>query len=222
MQGDALETLISEQRLSTYVRLFNGDRMKALEYYQLNIKIAESFYPLLLYAEVSLRNLVHRSCTIHFKTDQWFRFCQQEEQVAEWELVKKRINDNFQEASTDKIIAELTFGFWCSLLNKRNAKYFWKPLQHAFPNLHKSVKREELASAINQVRKFRNRIFHYEPICNDLKILWQNYLHIIHLFNWMNPELTNWMKSMNVFESLYKKAQAMREDYFEAGAFCQK
>lgn len=184
--------------------------------------MAQSLYPLLLYAEVSLRNLIHRSCTVHFKTDQWFQFCQQEEQIAKWELVKKRISGNLQEPSTDKIIAELTFGFWCSLLNKRNAKYFWKPLQHAFPNLDRSVKREELASTINPVRKFRNSIFHYEPICIDLRVCWLNYLHIIHLFNWMNPELINRVKDMNTFESLYEKATIMRAYHFEAGASCRK
>ncbi len=218
MQGDALEALISEQRLKTYDRLFNGNRAKAIEYYQLNIKIAQSLYPLLLYAEVSLRNMIHRSCMVHFKTDQWFQFCQQEEQLTKWDLVKKRIGENFHKPSTDKIIAELTFGFWCSLLNKRNARYFWKPLQHAFPNLGSSVKREKLASTINQIRKFRNRIFHYEPICNDLNMLWVNYLHIIQLLNWINPELANWLKSMDNFESLYNKAETMRADSFEADA----
>lgn len=222
MQGDVLETLISKQRLSTYDRLFNGDRVKALEYYQLNIKIAQSLYPLLLYVEVSLRNLIHCSCMIHFKTDQWVQFCRQEEQLTRWELVKEKMNDRLYKLSTDKTIAELTFGFWCSLFNKPNAKYSWKPLQHAFPGLEVSVKREKLASTINQIRKFRNRIFHYESICNNLHMLWINYLHIIRLLNWMNPELANWLKSMNSFESLYKKAETMRGDYFGAGASYQR
>lgn len=67
MQHEALSVLISEQRLSTYYKMFNGNKHKAFEYYQLNIQIAQSLYPLLLYTEISLRNLIHHSCSIHFK-----------------------------------------------------------------------------------------------------------------------------------------------------------
>jgi len=222
MQGEALEILISEQRFSTYDRMFNGNRIKAIEYYQLNIKIAQSLYPLLLYTEVSLRNLIHRSCTAHFQTDQWFQFCEQEEQIKKIEQVKKKIEAISSVLSSDKIVAELTFGFWCSLLNKRNAKHFWKPLQRAFPHLEASVKREKMASTINHIRKLRNRIFHYEPICNDLNVLRLNYLNMINVLRWMNPELLTWIKSISAFESLYEAASIMRQYQSEADVSYQK
>lgn len=79
MQHEALSVLISEQRLSTYYKMFHGNKDKAFEYYQLNIQIAQSLYPLLLYTEISLRNLIHHSCSIHFKNDHWFELVRNKE-----------------------------------------------------------------------------------------------------------------------------------------------
>ena len=40
---------------------------------------------------------------------------------------------------------------------------------YAFPLLGTPNKRrDKISYKLNHIRKFRNRIFHYEPICNDL------------------------------------------------------
>jgi len=211
MQHEALDTLISEQRLSTYYNMFKGDKHKALEYYQLNIQIAQSLYPMLLYTEVSLRNLIHRSCSIHFKNQYWFRLCeQQSEKILKIEYTIKRNLLDETHILPDQIIAELTFGFWCSLLNRNNARQFWKPLKHSFYYLDRSVSREKLSLKLNHIRRLRNRISHYEPICNDLKILWQNYANIMYVLGAMHPVLIEWTKAFINFEILYEKAKMMR------------
>lgn len=210
MQHEAIEILISEQRINTYYKVFKGDKQKAFEYYQLNIQIAQSLYPMLLYTEVSLRNLIHRSCMLHFKDVYWFRLCNQQEQVLKINSAIRKTSKNWHVVAPDKIIAELTFGFWCSLFNKDNAKHFWKPLKYAFPYLERSINREKLSLKLNHIRRLRNRISHYEPICNDLKILWQNYLNITYVLKSMHPQLVEWTYSFIDFELLYQKAQLMR------------
>lgn len=223
MQHEALSVLISEQRLSTYYKMFHGDKHKAFEYYQLNIQIAQSLYPMLLYTEVSLRNLIHHSCSIHFKNDHWFELCaEQRDRILRIESTIRKKNNLPNIILPDAIIAELTFGFWCSLFNKSNARYFWKPLQYAFPYLDHSMKRERLSLKLNHIRRLRNRIYHYEPICNDLEILWQNYLNMMDVLRAMNPELIGWAKALINFEQLYKKAKKMRSDRFITDASCPK
>ena len=215
MQHEALSALISEQRLSTYYKMFHGNKNKAFEYYQLNIQIAQSLYPLLLYTEVSLRNLIHYSCSNHFKNDHWFELCdEQSDRILQIESKIKKNNDLTIKILPDAIIAELTFGFWCSLFNKNNARYFWKPLQYAFPYLDRSIKREKLSLKLNHIRRLRNRFSHYEPICNDLTILWKNYLNIMDVLKAMHPELIEWTKVFINFESLYAKAKIMRSEKF--------
>ncbi|RCW47209.1 hypothetical protein DFQ14_101555 [Halopolyspora algeriensis] len=66
---------------------------------------------------------------------------------------------------TDDIVAKLTLGFWISLLSRGRAydRRFWVPVLHkAFP--HYSGPRRPLHSELEDIRKLRNRIMHYEPI----------------------------------------------------------
>jgi hypothetical protein len=63
MQIEVLERLFSKSRLETYYKIFPNDKEKAIAYYQLNVQISESLYPLLSNFEVVLRN----SIIIHFQ-----------------------------------------------------------------------------------------------------------------------------------------------------------
>lgn len=83
----------------------------------------------------------------------------------------------------------------------------WKPLIHALPNLTPQLRhRDKLSFQLNQIRKFRNRIFHYEPICNDLKTLATNHKSIYEILGWIHEDLVTWAKSIDRFEPLYDQA----------------
>ena len=211
MQNENLEKLLSAKRLETYYKLFKSDKTKAIEYYQLNTKISETFYPMLANLEIVLRNSVHQSFSIRFKTDNWFEILDFQELVDQVNIAKSKITKNRQQLSCDKIVAELTFGFWTSLFNKQYAKLFWRPLMFALKELdNKHKDRDKIAYKLNQVRKFRNRIFHYEPICNDLLALKVNHNNIIDLLNWLDKDLLDWTLTIENFEKLYKRASELR------------
>jgi hypothetical protein len=60
-----------------------------------------------------------------------------------------------------RVVAELTFGFWWSLLAEEYNRSLWQPcLREAFTQ----VRRQRLHSAIDDLRQLRNRIAHHEPI----------------------------------------------------------
>ncbi len=207
MRTENLERLLSAKRLDTYYNLFKGDKTKAIEYYQLNTKISESFYPLLANLEIALRNSVHQSFSVRFETENWFETLEYQDLIDQIKIAKSKITKNRQQLSCDKIVAELTFGFWTSLFNKQYAKLFWRPLMFAFKELDNEQKhRDKIAYKLNQVRKFRNRIFHYEPICNDLVALKTNHSNIIDILNWLDKDLVAWTLANENFESLYTKA----------------
>ena len=211
MQNENLEKLLSAKRIETYYKLFKGDKTKAIEYYQLNTKISEAFYPMLANLEIVLRNSVHQSFSIRFKTENWFEILDFQELVNQVNIAKSKITKNRQQLSCDKIVAELTFGFWTSLFNKQYAKLFWRPLMFALKELdNKHKDRDKIAYKLNQVRKFRNRIFHYEPICNDLLALKVNHNNIIDLLNWLDKDLLDWTLTIENFEKLYKRASELR------------
>ena len=211
MQNENLEKLLSAKRIETYYKLFKSDKTKAIEYYQLNTKISEAFYPMLANLEIVLRNSVHQSFSIRFKTENWFEILDFQELVNQVNIAKSKITKNRQQLSCDKIVAELTFGFWTSLFNKQYAKLFWRPLMFALKELdNKHKDRDKIAYKLNQVRKFRNRIFHYEPICNDLLALKVNHNNIIDLLNWLDKDLLDWTLTIENFEKLYKRASELR------------
>lgn len=214
MNINELEMLLSEKRLSTYYRLFPGDKERAIEYYRLNTQISESLYPLLSMLEIALRNLIHRSFTVHFKKEDWFSDLRQPELFDQVNVAKRKILAANYQMTPDKVVAELTFGFWTALFNKQYAKDFWKPLMFAFPLLETAHKRrDKISFKLNQVRKFRNRIFHYEPVCNDLRMLAANHQNILQILDWINDGIVRWTKQIDRFEGLYEQAQDLRSSF---------
>ena len=211
MQVAELEKLLSQSRLATYYQLFPNDKQIAIEYYQLNTQIAESLYPLLSNLEIVLRNTIHNSFSIHFKNSNWYTLVNYPELQDQINIAKSKITASKNQITIDKLVSELTFGFWTSLFNKNYAKDYWKPLMYAFPLLDKQQKhRNVIAFKLNNIRKFRNRIFHYEPICNDLNILSINHTNILEVLQWINTDIVNWTKQIDRFDNLYKRATTMR------------
>lgn len=211
MNINDLEKLFSERRLSTYYKLFPSNKEKAIEYYRINTQISESLYPLLSNLEIALRNSIHNSFSIHYRLVDWFLHFKQPELFDQVNIAQKKIISRNNSITSDKVVAELTFGFWTALFNKQYAKDFWKPLMYAFPLLDKPNKRrDKISYKLNQIRKFRNRIFHYEPICNDLTLLAKNHHNILEILNWINSDVVSWTKQIDRFDKLYIQAIALR------------
>jgi hypothetical protein len=211
MNFQDLESLLSESRLGTYYKLFPTNKEKAVEYYLLNTQISESFYPLLSTLEIVLRNSIHTSFSIHFKSYDWFSKFTQPELLDQVNVAKRKVLRSCSHITPDKIIAELTLGFWASLFYKQYAKYFWKPLMHIFPLINPLDKhRDKIAYKLDQTRRFRNRIFHYEPICNDLNVLAKNHNNILDILNWINGDIVTWTKQVDRFNNLYRQAVYLR------------
>lgn len=104
-------------------------------------------------------------------------------------------------ASIDRIIAEMNFGFWTILFNRKYAKNFWKPLIKTFPHLPNDCRKRTIVSAkLNHVRTFRNRIYHYEPIIWDIREIVNKRKDIYEIMGWIEPETEKWAKSIDRFE----------------------
>ena len=81
---------------------------------------------------------------------------------------------------------------------------------YAFPMISKEQNhRNTIAFKLNNIRKFRNRIFHFEPICNELDILEINHKNILETLEWMNVEIVEWTKRIDRFENLLIEAKKL-------------
>ncbi|WP_260212645.1 MULTISPECIES: hypothetical protein [unclassified Curtobacterium] len=83
-------------------------------------------------------------------------------------LVRRGVSD----PEPDQIVAATSFGFWVGLTDAgvpRDPLWsyettLWQPrLVHAFPRLGK-VRRKQLHRRLDDVRRFRNRLAHHEPV----------------------------------------------------------
>jgi len=211
MDRIAIEKIISHEKLEPYLKKHNGDFEKAVSHYKLNIEISESFYPLLSIIEIALRNKLDYQLKRLFNDENWFenptfvkiasRF--QIDRVSE---ARANILREKKIITSGKIISELSFGFWTSLLDSRFDRTLWKNLRLAFPNCPKKIrKRKTMSSKLNGIRKLRNRIFHHESVTWSLPALTVYKNEIIEGIDWLDKDLLTWSNDIFRIDAVIEK-----------------
>ncbi|HZZ65219.1 MAG TPA: hypothetical protein VFE17_06970 [Candidatus Baltobacteraceae bacterium] len=115
-------------------------------------------------------------------------------------MAKKHLADARQgEALAGKVVAELKFVFWVSMFTRRHDATLWNGKLHIeFPNLPRTLlaldARTLLYNQLNEVRIFRNRIAHHEPIfARDLDA---DYRRIRKLVAWRSHTAADWLDGL--------------------------
>lgn len=160
MRKDLRDKFLSQSRLSVY-----GDFTE----YEQNLKNSKHYYILLAILEVSLRNSISHYFSKYIDVnwvDNDFLNANSKKRIKE---VTSRLTQKTDTLSNDKVLAELSFGFWTALFRKDYAPVMrTKAIKHIFPNLpnknEKFIDRNYINKKLNHIRAFRNRIFHYEKI----------------------------------------------------------
>jgi len=204
---EAIKLGLSEARLNGYKRYSGDSDFDCLLRYLWNSKLSESFYVPLQNLEVVLRNRIHDSLTDHYKTKLWFDRPHllggyQPKQLGQARKKLKKVDRN----NADKIVAELNFGFWSALANKRySATLVPVMLRDCFKQVTPIYrKRFYLASVLDNLRLFRNRVFHHEPIWY-YKDLPDKHRNTMQLIFWLSPELFRITNQMTSFHAVYSK-----------------
>ena len=108
-----------------------------MAHYHWNLRLSEALYPVLHLNEVVFRNAMHRALSTEFDTENWFQglwLHKREQRSIEKVIAELRKRDNEQPINPDQVVAELTFGFWCSLCDTRyeHKQILWpKLLRHS-------------------------------------------------------------------------------------------
>ncbi len=163
MKNSLIEKFISEDRFKSY---------KDLHEYESNLLFSKDAYIPLCMLEVALRNSIDKLLSgkvgenWHEDTDFITNDSQQKIAQAKELLFKRREN-----ISKQKIIAELSLGFWVNLFKKPyDKKLRINDLKKVFPNMppreEKFISREIIYKELDHIRNFRNRVFHYEKVIN--------------------------------------------------------
>lgn len=207
------EKVFSNERMSKYYSRYGDNWEKAVRHYKFNIQLSESFYPLLTIYEVALRNSLNRELVEYFETTDWYLDIDSIAKLSKLKnnisIAQRHINKRHETVTSSKVIAELTMGFWVSLLNAEYERILWKPLRRSFPFLEKAKKqRNKVSAPLNKIRDFRNRVFHNEPIAWNLDKLQEMNDLIIKVLGWINNELPEFANELNRVPNIIDKARS--------------
>lgn len=207
---DQFRKAVSDKRLQNFRRTNDSERDQLARYIW-NTEICESFYPILHFLEIGLRNSLHDSIT-HVKRGDasWFNLpfiCEKNAARVEDAIaaIKEKGKDH---TDPNRIVAELNFGFWTRLFNTHYQKELWNDkafLIRAFPYA-KSTERSRgtLALRMDQIRRFRNRIFHHNYVLSEK--LQGMYRDITEVMDWINPSLSQVTAHFHRFPTISRAA----------------
>lgn len=191
-----IEEIISLERLGKYLNAAGHDTQKAVELYAWNIELSQAFFPLLSAVEVSLRNIIsNRLCEVF--EDEWWEnadFYNLAGKKTKGIVLRARDSRERNKGYVTKgcMTSELNFGYWTKMLLPKYKVDLWTPLPHSFPHLPAEVDLSMLEQRANDVCRFRNRVFHHEPIFD--RNLTKDYSEAMELTRWLSPAKADWIK----------------------------
>jgi len=233
MRFPSFRQYFSASRINRYLAATGNSQSRTVKLYKANLRICQSFHPLLGILEVILRNRLNDVLSAHFTDPDWIinqktgfmsdpsltftykktgqsrtnDFLKREINKAE-----RRLRKTGTPITSGKIIAEQTLGFWTDLLEVHHYKILrGKPIQ-IFSSLPSGHGRKEVNDELDKIRRFRNRINHNEPVCFNLNnIDFTNALEvhqsILKVLEWIDPELLKFIKDIDKVQKTIDKAR---------------
>ena len=208
---DEMVRLLSVPRLSTYTDECDGNMKRALELYQWNLDVSGTLFTSIHYFEVALRNSIDSQLGKTFGTadSPWF----DQDSIGLTDSTrrniasaKRTVTKAGREIVPGRVVAELSLGFWWSLLADGYNRTLWAPaLKQAFSN----ARRETLHAEIDEIRKLRNRIAHHEPLIHsDLNA---EYTRILGTAERIAPRLAWWIDATSSLSTvLARRPESLR------------
>ncbi len=196
----------SQPRYSRYLLSTGNDLSRAKKLYLANIRLAQSFHPIISQFEVILRNSLNVELSIHFADHNWIRsekngfmnhhsLGQKPYLKAQIINSEKRLRRNRIPITSGKLIADQTLGFWVALFSRPHYRLLLGRPIHVFPNKPPMENRASIHQKLEKIRDFRNRVNHCEPLCfngNAIDCTEAAIVRnlIVDLTSWINPSLS--------------------------------
>lgn len=223
MKFEKVRLFVSAPRLDRYLLAAGNRKTRAVKLYKANLKISQAFLPVLAILEVALRNRLNTILSAHFTDPDWItnqktvfmvdpslqrydlrtrrmvpnHFLRQQVEKAERKLRAVHVP-----ITSGKVISEQTFGFWTEFFERAHYRILLgRPIQ-IFTNLPAAHGRQIVYDTLNNIRFFRNRLYHNEPVCFNVNTIdFQKaediYQSIRDVFSWCDPELLLWIRDVD-------------------------
>jgi hypothetical protein len=221
MKFEKVRLYVSSPRIARFLIATGNSKVKAVRLYKANLKVSQAFLPVLAILEVTLRNRLNAILSGHFSDPDWIinqktgfmvhhslTYVRRGRTIHNLYLKKQvekaetRIRNSGMPATSGKIISEQTFGFWTELFERTYYRILLgRPIQ-IFTNLPSGHGRNEVIDALNQIRIFRNRLYHNEPVCFNAGAISFQKAEDIHslikdVLSWCDPDLISRIKDVD-------------------------
>ena len=119
----------------------------------------------------------------------------------------------------DDIVASLDFGYWTNLLNRDlDAILYTKGLYKAFPRFQigtipiRRPARSDVAGPLNAIRKFRNRVMHFEPLFKSKPI--DEFQQILTVTSWISSDAADWIEHHSSMIEVFRDQHRPRHRFY--------
>lgn len=168
--------------------------------------LAEAFYVPLQCLEVCLRNKIHDRMSEVYGADWLTSATAAPLNDFSRSLVNDAKKKVGEDASSGKLVAELSFAFWVGLLATQYDATLWRRALHSCFKATRGQKRSVVHGRLNAVRRFRNRIAHHEAIYD--RPLERLHREMIEAVGWMCQDTCAWAEHHSRVEAVLQKRPA--------------
>lgn len=209
-----LNRVLSQRRFATYLHISNNIEERALDLYQWNMEISSGFMVPLHVAEISLRNAISEAIANSFGGDwpwsEGFHFSLPKHKRPHYSPYRDLMaaTEPCKNSNLGEVIVELKFSFWQSMLTRRHRERIWEPnFQRVFPGAPirspVGVQLKSLHKGVDEIRDFRNRVAHHEPIF-EMPLEEYN-AQIYNLVGLRSKDAVEWLRGIDTVPELLKK-----------------
>lgn len=214
MRNDLRNKYLSRPRYNRYLNATGNDRNRAKRLYNANIRLAQTTHPLLTQFEVVLRNSLNLHLSSHFVDPDWIinqkngfmkdRSLRHSNFFLRRSILKteNKLRQRGIPITSGKIISDQNFGFWIALFLRHHYSLISGQPIHIFASKPKSEDRASIYSKLDDLRNFRNRVNHCEPLCfvgNDIDCSEVQRIRtkLYQLIEWIEPELVSFFENID-------------------------
>ena len=176
MRFEEFESLISTPRITKYRTACANDCKKTICLYRGNIRISRAFLAILSVFEIVLRNKIDNHYRSIFPPEpgrpDWLLksilpggFLTQNGCQRSQIIVNRKYRDLGARYTHDRLVAELSFGFWKYLFAGNQYRAGGYTLLRIFPNIPPRHGQSFIYHQLDKINAIRNRVAHHEPIC---------------------------------------------------------
>jgi len=213
----------SQKRFDRYLKACGNNPELARQLYDANGQLCNAFRSLLTdYFEVFLRNALDHHLAIFFEDDFWL--CHQYENYLGVQnagrVTEAKQRQHYINYTNDDLVATLSFGFWTELFYPANYKALKGRPIRIFTNKPKRLNQSKVYNHLNQLRQFRNRISHGEPIVFaknkaliDLRYAQQMHQLIYRVIDWIQPSLVPKVQRWDRVEIAMRKVVCIKDKF---------